>query len=104
VGLAIHYSKIARLDLKTMYDYIRRDSFHYAQKEIKSIHIAIQKLKSNPLLGRRFEKSDDESTRELIFKNYRIVYDIISDKEINILTIHHHARLIANNPAFTDED
>lgn len=104
MGLKIIYSKIAKRDIKEIYDYIRRDSFHYAVKETKSIRIAVQKLKANALLGRRFEKSDDEFTRELIFKNYRIVYDIIPDKEINILSVHHHARLIANNPAFNDED
>lgn len=104
MGLTIIYSKIARQDLREIYDYIRRDSYYYAQKETKSIRVTIQKLKLNPLLGRKFDTVDNEFTRELSFKNYRIVYDYIQDKQIVILTIHHHARLITNNPAFNDED
>ena len=104
MAIVIVYSKIAQQDLNVIYSYIRRDSVRYALNEVKLIRAAIRKLKSNSLLGRKFEKLDNELTRELIFRNYRIAYDIISDKEIQVLTIHHHARLITNNPAFTGED
>jgi plasmid stabilization system protein ParE len=104
VGLIVIYSNIAKQDLKEIYNYIRRDSIRYALREIKSIRFAIQKLKLNPLIGKKFEKSDDEFTRELIFKNYRVVYDIVLNKQIIILTIHHDARLLTNNPAFQDEE
>ena len=104
MGLVIVISKIARRDLKEIYDYIRRDLLHYARKEVRSIKDAIKKLKTNPFLHKRFEKSDDEFTRELIFKNYRIIFDIVDNKQIVILTIHHHSRLISNNPAFKDEE
>ena len=104
MDLKIVYSKLSLYDLKGIYDYIRRDSLRYSQREIKLIRAAIQQLKKHPLMGRKFENANDELTRELIFKNYRIVYDIIPDKQINILTIHHHSRLIANNPAFKPEN
>jgi addiction module RelE/StbE family toxin len=104
VGLKVVYSKNSKQDLKEIYNYIRRDSLRYAQIEIKLITSAIIKLEFNPLLGKRFEKSDDELTREMVFKNYRIIYDIIGDKHILILSIHHHARLISNNPAFKGDE
>lgn len=77
MGLKIVYSKFALQDLKEIYDYIMRDSFHYAKKEVGAIHLAIKKLKITPLLGKRFESSKDEFTREFISKNYRIIYDIV---------------------------
>jgi hypothetical protein len=47
----------------------------------------------------------DEFTRELIYRNYRVIYETDKEiKEIVILTIHHHSRLISNNPAFQDDD
>lgn len=104
MGLKIVYTKIARLDLSEIYSYIKRDSLRYATIEVKSIRLAIKKLKSNPLIGRKFEKLNDELTRELIFKNYRIIYEIFRDKQIVILSIHHHSRLISNNPAFKDDE
>jgi addiction module RelE/StbE family toxin len=104
VGLTIIYSKIARRDAAGIYNYISRDSVYYAKREIKLIKAAIKKLKLQPLLGKKFEKSEDENTRELIFRNYRIIYDIVGDRQIVILSIHHHSRLLANNPAFKDEE
>ena len=104
MGLKIVYSKFALQDLKEIYDYIRRDSFYYAKKEEGEIRLAIKKLKLTPLLGKQFEKSNNELTRELIFKNYRIIYDIVPDEYINVLSIHHHARLISNNPAFKPDE
>lgn len=102
--LKIVYSQLAQNDLKEIYDYIRKDSLQYARREIQLIRAAVKKLKSNSFLGRKFEKSKDEFTRELMFKNYRVIYDIYSDKTILILSIHHHSRLISNNPAFKPEE
>ncbi|MBE9586110.1 type II toxin-antitoxin system RelE/ParE family toxin [Mucilaginibacter sp. JRF] len=83
---------------------MKKDSPYYAKNEVDDIRTAIRKLKLNSLLGKRFERSEDDTLRELIFKNYRIIYQIISPEQINILSIHHHARSITNNPAFKDDD
>ena len=100
----IIFSKIARLDLKEIIEYIKRDSVKYAYLEKKKIEDAVEKLIQQPTLGRMVPELNDESFREFIFRNYRIIYQIVSEDHINILTIHHHARLIANNPAFKDEE
>ena len=104
MGLTIVYSQIALRDASEIYNYISRDSVYYAKREIKLIKAAINKLKLQPLLGKKFEKSEDENTRELVFRNYRIIYDIGQNRQIIILSIHHHSRLLANNPAFKDEE
>jgi len=97
-------SKTARFDLKEIVDYIKRDSLKYANLEKKKIEDAINKLPKQPLSGRVVPELNNENLRELLFRNYRIIYEIIPDKQINILTIHHHARLVSNNPAFKDEE
>ena len=97
-------SKTARFDLKEIVDYIKRDSVKYALLEKKKIEEAINKLPKQPLSGRVVPELNNDNLREMIFRNYRIIYEIISEKQINILTIHHHARLFGNNPAFKDED
>jgi toxin ParE1/3/4 len=99
----IIFSLIAKNDLKSIFDYIGQNSKVYAKKEVIAITLTTKKLKANRYLGKRFEKYDDENIRELIFKNYRIVYELAQEKII-ILTIHHHARLLSNNPALTDGD
>jgi toxin ParE1/3/4 len=102
--MKIVLSKTARFDLKEIYDYIKRDSIKYAELEKQKIKEAINKLPRQPLSGRVMPELNNENYRELIFRNYRIVYEIISAKQINILTIHHHARHIGNNPAFWDDE
>jgi len=102
MAIKIVYSQIANNDLYEIYKFIHRDSPFYAKKEVNDIRSVIKKLKLNTFRGRVFPDLDNELTRELIFKNYRIIYDIVPDVEINIITIHHHARSIGNNPAFKD--
>jgi plasmid stabilization system protein ParE len=97
-------SKVARFDLKEIVSYISRDSIKYAQLEKKKIIDAIDRLPKQPLSGRVVPELNNDNLRELLFRNYRIIYEIVPDKQINILTIHHHARLISNNPAFKDDD
>jgi toxin ParE1/3/4 len=100
----IIFSKIARLDLKDIIDYIKRDSIKYARLERIKIEGAVNKLILHPLIGRVVPELDNENYRELIFQNYRIIYKVASPEVIYILSIHHHSRLIANNPAFKPEE
>jgi len=101
--VTIVYSEIATRDLKNIYNYIAKESKHYAKIELKLIREFVRKLKFNMRMGKNFERLD-ESVREIVFKNYRIIYEIISPTQIVILSIHHHARSIANNPAFNDDE
>lgn len=100
----ITFSKIAKKDLREIVNYIKRDSVKYALLERKKIVGAIDKLQNQPLLGRTLKELPDENIHELIFQNYRIIYEAASLTKIHILTIHHHARSIGNNRAFTDDD
>ena len=100
----IVFSKIARLDLKDIIDYIKRDSIKYAYLERVKIEGNINRLNTHPLIGRIVPELEDENYRELIFGNYRVIYKLKSQDVIYILTIHHHARLLSNNPAFKAEE
>lgn len=66
--LKIVYSKVANLDLKEIYSFITQDSIKYARREVELIQTAIKKLKKEPFIGKQFEESDDEFTRELIYE------------------------------------
>ena len=51
-------------------------------------------LIENPRLGRIVPEFNEESIREIIFGNFRIIYRIISEERTDILTIYHSARLL----------
>ncbi|MDB5032151.1 type II toxin-antitoxin system RelE/ParE family toxin [Mucilaginibacter sp.] len=93
----------AKIDLKEIVDFIAQGSNRYAVLEKQLIINAINQLLDFPNLGKPFDyKSID--ARQLVFKNYLIIYRYKTETVLEILTIHHHARSITNNPAFTDED
>ncbi len=97
-------SKIAKQDLRDIVNYIKRNSVHYAHLESRKIQEAIDQLGYQPMIGRTVPEQDNDDLRQIIFRNYRIVYQIHDSSKIEILTIHHHARLLSNNKVMNDEE
>ena len=69
-----------------------RDSPHYADLVVEQIVAAVALLASSPRSGRVVPEAGDESLREVIHGNYRIVYRLRHDI-IEIATVFHGARL-----------
>ena len=88
----INWTFQSRDDLKAIAEYIKLDSVRYAKLQIIKIKTRTQILKSFPLTGRIVPEIESEQIRELIEGNYRIIYKVISETRIDILTIHHSAR------------
>lgn len=79
-------------DLDDIGNYIAENSERYAKLTVQKLIERIQILKEFPLAGRIVPEKNDENVRELIERNYRILYEVISANEINILAIYHSAR------------
>jgi addiction module RelE/StbE family toxin len=88
----INWTHLAIEDLMNIYDYIAHDSRRYAKIQIIKLKSRTQILKSNPLSGKLVPELDNHHIRELIEGNYRIIYKILDDTRIDILTVHHSAR------------
>ena len=43
---------------------------------------------------------EQEEIREMIYKNYRIVYHVVSDERIHILTVHNGLRPLTEESIF----
>ena len=93
----------AKTDLKEIVDFIAQGSLRYAALEKKLIINTINKLVDFPQLGTPFEYRS-VNARQFVFRNYLIIYRLKTENLIEILSVHHHARLIGNNPAFKDDD
>jgi toxin ParE1/3/4 len=61
-------------DVEAIRANIARDSAHYADLVVDRIVAAVERLTDNPRSGRVVPELGDESIRELIHGNYRIVY------------------------------
>ena len=88
----IKWTEKASSHLQTIYDYIAKDSKTYAARCTKSLINATTTLKTMPKIGRIVPELKSYGFREVIYRNYRIVYRIIGDKNIEILAILHSSR------------
>ena len=88
----IKWLKSAKLDLKEIYEFIALDSKRYARFQVEKIQKKTEILKEGNVVGKKVFEINHEDVRELIEGDYRIIYRIISKKEIHILLIHHGAR------------
>lgn len=79
-------------DLGDIGDYISENSEKYAKLTVKKLFERPDILKTFPQAGRIVPEKNEENLRELIEGNYRIIYEIVSTDQINILTVYHSAR------------
>ena len=82
-------------DLKEITDYISKDSKN-ARLQIIRIRIRTKILTSQVYSGKVVPEINKENVRELIEGNYRIIYEVVDESRIDILTVHHSARNLQN--------
>lgn len=63
-------------DINNIYEYISRDSIRYAIETTRNIRLSIHNLENSPYLGKYVSELSDKHYRELLYKSYRIVYNI----------------------------
>lgn len=93
--MKIIWSEFAVEDLKSIHDYISKDSKVYAARFVEKIISRVGQLENNPQSGRVVPEFNIETLRELIEGNYRIIYKVNSDF-IGIVRVHHSARQLKN--------
>ena len=79
-------------DLDTVNDYRSAYSPAYASHLIDSLIARIEQLRTFPEMGRTVPEFGLLHLRELIHSDYRIVYKIVSDEQIDIISIQHASR------------
>jgi len=73
--------------------YERVGASDFAEVFEEKIIEKIRPLEQFPLMGRIVEEIGDEAIREVLYRNYRLVYVVDSDKEeVDVLTIFHSSQ------------
>lgn len=85
-------------DINGIAEFIARDSERYAEMQVMRFFAEEDGISSNPLAGRMVPEMADRRIREVIVGNYRIIYEIIGEQRVDVLTVHHSNRLLSNNP------
>ena len=81
-------------DIEAICVYIARDSDYYARIFANQIIQKTSTLESFPKAGRIVPESNRDNVREIIHGNYRIIYRLLNDDVVQILTVHHSAQLL----------
>ena len=91
----IRWTDFAIENLIHIGEYIEQDSVKYAEIVVNKIFDITEILEQHPFAGRMVPEFSKKHIRELIYSNYRIIYAIVSESMVDILTIHHSARLLS---------
>ncbi len=82
----------ALADLEAIGDFIAREAPRYAQMLVDGAFDAVQRLELFPRSGRIVPEIGQEDLREILYRNYRIMYVLSEDEEVEILTVIHASR------------
>ena len=95
--VGIEWSPTAENDLNEIIDYIAQDSLEYALSFYEQVRDKVESLRSFPKLGRKVPELDDPNIRELILRNYRIIYRF-SEENVQIIRVIHGSRIVDFKP------
>ncbi len=84
--MIIKWTKEALSNLQDIEDFISQDNPTAAVQFIDKLISVVENLKDFPKRGRVVPELSFEQIREVIYKNYRIVY-LIKKKSIEVLTV-----------------
>ena len=87
----IRWSATSVTDLETIRDYVSVDSESDALSFLQGIKHEVMEIPDFPHLGRKVPEINNNNIREIIFGNYRIIYEI-QEELIKIHTILHQRR------------
>jgi len=89
----IKWTEKASGNLQAIHEYISWDSTLYANRFVKSLIKTTEKLEIMPYCGRIVPEFPMIDLREVIYRDYRIVYRIVGEQDdVEILAVVHGAR------------
>lgn len=93
----------AYADLEAIGAYYAQNAPGYAEVLVRKLMHAAERLEVFPASGRVVPEMGDESFREVIHRNYRIIYMYWPDEDkVEILTVFHASRPFGALPSASD--
>ena len=95
----VKWTKQAIKDIDKIAEFIANDYEYYSQIQVKRFFEAVKVLEKHPLSGKIVPEKSDPKIRELFSGSYRLIYRIVSEHQVDVITVHHNRRLLSNNPS-----
>lgn len=90
----VRWSRRALNRIREIHDYIALDAPDTARAYTETLIRSTDRLVMMPLSGRVVPEFEQENIREVIKGSYRIVYRVISDTQVIVLTVFHSSQLL----------
>lgn len=90
----VRWSRRALDRIKEIHNYIALDAPDTARKYAKTLIRSTDRLVMIPLSGRIVPEFEQENIHEIIKGSYRIIYRVLSENEVSILTVFHSSQLL----------
>ena len=98
------WSPRAYADIDSIGDYYAQTAPGYAEVLLRRLLSVTERLEAFPTSGRAVPEIGDESLREVIHRNYRVVYIYsLDDDRVEILTVFHSSRQFGALPGESSE-
>jgi len=94
------WTESALSDIDDIGDHISKDSIRYAELTVAKLFESPDILELNPMAGKMVPELQNESIRQLTRGSFLIIYRLVDEKLIEILTVHRSARLLSNTYDF----
>jgi plasmid stabilization system protein ParE len=91
----IRWSPRAASNFEDICNYIAKDSEYYAALFAKKVNAIVKAIPQFPKAGRIVPEYGDETLREKIYENYRIVYRL-KEEFVEVVAICHGAKPLGN--------
>jgi toxin ParE1/3/4 len=99
----IHWTDQAIADLAAIRAFIQQDSPHYASVVVARLIRAVARLRDFRQSGRVVPEFERSAVREIVERPYRIIYRLVRDDEVHILTVHHDGQYLPMGAGWTPE-
>ncbi len=96
--MKIEWTDPAVSDLEGIKEYIERDSEYYAALFVEKIINAVEILKQFPRIGRMVPEAKNKIIREILFRNYRIIYRMETNRILILAVIQGNRDLTRKKP------
>ncbi len=93
----VRWTSHAKRQLRHIYDYISQDSPLYAKRVSEELVRKTIDLDQLPRKGKKVAELNEEVVREISLYTYRILYEIKSDKLIEVLAVIHKRQHLESN-------
>lgn len=78
--------------LDGIHDYLNREAPFYAAHILQQIIDSADRLEEHPLSGRKVPEAARGDIREVLCRTYRVIYWVVTDERIDILSVIHGSR------------